>query len=90
MPFEKSKYDQQYNRDHITRKFIPFNDTNPEDAELLAWVNNQGNVTQYIKQLIREDMMVYRDQHLTEDEKNVIRCQNGCQNGIVHCTNVDK
>ena len=56
MPFNKSKYDQQYNRDHITRKFIPFNDTVPEDAELLEWLAQQGNVTQYVKGLIRGDM----------------------------------
>ena len=56
MAFDKNKYDQEYNRAHIRRKFIPFNDTNPEDAELLAWLGQQGNVTQYVKRLIREDM----------------------------------
>ena len=56
MAFDKGKYDQEYNRAHIRRKFIPFNDTVPEDAELLAWLSTKANVTQYVKQLIREDM----------------------------------
>ena len=56
MAFDKGKYDQEYNREHIRRKFIPFNDTVPEDAELLSWLSTKGNVTQYVKQLIREDM----------------------------------
>lgn len=56
MPFNKTQYDIEYARAHIKRKFIPFNDANPEDAELLAWLGQQGNVTQYVKRLIREDM----------------------------------
>ena len=56
MPFDKGKYDQEYARAHIKRKFIPFNDTNQEDAELLSWLAQQNNVTQYIKGLIRDDM----------------------------------
>lgn len=56
MPFDKKAYDMGYARAHITRKFIPFNDTVPEDDELLAWLAKQENVTQYVKQLIREDM----------------------------------
>ena len=56
MAFDKKAYDKEYAKAHITRKFIPFNDTVPEDAELLAWLAQQGNVTQYVKGLIREDM----------------------------------
>ena len=56
MPFDKTQYDIDYARKHIKRKFIPFNDTNPEDAILLEWLASKENVTQYIKQLIREDM----------------------------------
>lgn len=56
MPFNKSDYDKQYAKDHIKRKFIPFNDTNPDDSELLAWLATKGNVTAYVKQLIRADM----------------------------------
>jgi hypothetical protein len=56
MPFDKGRYDQEYNREHIKRKFIPFNELNPEDVKLLAWLETVGNVTQYIKKLIQEDM----------------------------------
>ena len=72
MAFDKGKYDKEYAKTHITRKFIPFNDTVPEDAELLKWLDTVGNVTQYVKQLIREDMLVYRDQHLTDKEKKTL------------------
>ena len=56
MSFNKNKYDQEYNKAHITRKFIPFNDQNPDDSELLSWLSGVENVTQYVKQLIRDDM----------------------------------
>ena len=70
MPFDKKAYDMGYARAHITRKFIPFNDTVPEDAELLKWLACKPNVTQYVKELIRADM---------EAKKQDIRCQIGCQ-----------
>lgn len=56
MAFDKGQYDQAYNREHVRRKFIPFNDRNPDDLELLSWLDQQENVTQYIKGLIRDDM----------------------------------
>ena len=56
MAFNKTEYDKQYAKEHIKRKFIPFNDTVPEDQELLSWLATKANVTQYIKGLIREDM----------------------------------
>ena len=56
MAYIKSEYDKEYAKQHITRKFIPFNDTVPEDVELLKWLDLKRNVTQYIKQLIRDDM----------------------------------
>ena len=54
--FDKSKYDQEYAKEHIRRKHIPFNDTDPEDMLLWDWIRKQPNATQYIKKLIREDM----------------------------------
>jgi cation diffusion facilitator CzcD-associated flavoprotein CzcO len=66
MAFDKKAYDMDYAKQNITRKHIPFNLTNKEDADLLAWLNKQGNVTQYVKRLIREDIAR-------------IGCQNGCQ-----------
>ena len=56
MPFNKGKYDTEYNMNNVTRKFSPFNKNNPEDVALLEWVNakGKGKVTEYIKSLIRE------------------------------------
>lgn len=77
MAFDKGKYDKGYAKEHITRKFIPFNDTVSDDKELLAWLDTVGNVTKYVKNLIREDMLAYRVPHLPEKEKNriVIPCE---------------
>ena len=55
MAFNKSEYDQKYNRENIKRKFIPFNIQNPEDLKLLEWLKGK-NVTAYVKELIRADM----------------------------------
>ena len=56
MPRDKYEYDQQYLKEHIFTKRIPFNNTKQEDVEMLEWINKQGNTTQYIKALVREDM----------------------------------
>ena len=56
MAFDKSKYDVEYAKAHIRRKFLPFNDQNPDDSELLRWLEDQDNITVYLKQLIRDDM----------------------------------
>ena len=69
MPFDKTKYDIEYARAHIRRKHIPFNDTVPEDKELLAWLDTVGNVTQYVKQLIRADIECSRCEHWKECTK---------------------
>lgn len=63
MPFDKSAYDKEYAKKHITRKFIPFNDTVNEDAELLAWLATKENVTAYIKGLIQDDITRFRSQN---------------------------
>ena len=55
MAFDKKTYDKQYAKEHIKRKFIPFNDTVPEDQEILEWLATKPNVTQYVKRLILED-----------------------------------
>jgi len=52
----KARYDMEYARKNIRRKEIPFNLTQPEDAELFRHLESQGNVTQYIKDLIRKEM----------------------------------
>ena len=56
MAFNKGEYDKQYAKDHIKRKFIPFNDTVPEDQEILEWLATKPNVTQYVKALILADI----------------------------------
>lgn len=56
MAFNKSGYDQQYQRDHIATKRVPFNRTSAADMRLLAWAEAQGNFTRYVKRLIAADM----------------------------------
>ena len=56
MAFDKGKYDVEYAKAHIKCKRIPFNDMVDDDKELLEWLEQQGNVTQYIKGLIRADI----------------------------------
>lgn len=53
---DKYAYDQQYIKDHIKMRSIPFNTGKQEDMELMDWLAKQSNATQYIKRLIREDM----------------------------------
>ena len=54
----KSAYDTAYNMENVTRKFIPFNKNNLEDAMMLDWLNKKGkgNVAKYVKGLIWDDM----------------------------------
>jgi len=59
MPFDKSTYDKEYAKEHIKRKHIPFNTSNPDDLEILEWLASKGNISQYVKRLIREDMEKY-------------------------------
>ena len=56
MAFDKGSYDKEYAKKHIKRKFIPFNDTVPGDQMILSWLKTKKNVTQYVKQLIIDDM----------------------------------
>lgn len=58
MAFDKSAYDQQYRRDHIVKKLIPFNRDKPEDMALLEYAESKGprQFSAYVKRLIREDM----------------------------------
>lgn len=43
----------KYDKESVTRVVIKFT---PVDAELLDYLKSQGNVTKYIKDLIRKDM----------------------------------
>lgn len=46
----------KYAREKVKALRLAFYRNNPEDAELLAWVESQPNMTGYLKQLIRQDM----------------------------------
>ena len=86
MAYDKSSYDKQYAKDHIKRKFIPFNDTVPEDVALLEWINKQPNATAYIKELVKCDI---KHRFMLSNEKDPVfdvlfsknRSQNGSQTG---------
>lgn len=52
----KSAYDTQYILNNIVQKRIAFNRNIPEDVEMLDWVEQQPNQTQYMKGLISDDM----------------------------------
>lgn len=54
--FDKSTYDKNYNKSNVTRLFIGFNHNKPDDAEMLEWIRKKENYSQYIKDLIRQDM----------------------------------
>ena len=53
---KKAQYDVQYMKDHVERKFIPFNKGNPDDLRMLEWLKGKKNVTRYVKDLIQADM----------------------------------
>lgn len=54
---KKADYDMQYMRENVVRKFIPFNRRVAFDVEMLDFLATKANVTQYIKSLIRNDML---------------------------------
>ena len=77
MAFNKKEYDISYSKEHIKRKFVPFNDQNPEDAELLAWLEHQPNVTKYIKALIRDDLEHHKARDRMNAETDRVRAEVG-------------
>lgn len=54
----KAGYDKQYQHENVSRMSIFFNKGNPEDVEMMEWLDEKGkrNKTGYVKGLIREDM----------------------------------
>ena len=53
--FNKSAYDQQYAREHLVTKRVPF--YREKDAGLLAFLGARDEpFASYVKRLIREDM----------------------------------
>lgn len=54
--FDQQKYVMDYYRQNITRKVLNFNSQSELDSVLLKWLNSKENYSQYIKELILEDM----------------------------------
>lgn len=55
--FDKYRYDQEYIKKNMKRVLITFNRNNPQDMQLVEWMEKQpGSMTGYMKRLIREDM----------------------------------
>jgi len=53
---DRRKYQSDYQRDVIIQKKISFSRKSPEDMKLLEWSERKKNFTEYIKQLIRDEM----------------------------------
>lgn len=53
----KASYDSSYVMEHQTQRKIIFNDTVPEDMDMLRWLDSKPNKNKYMKELIREDML---------------------------------
>lgn len=54
--FDQQKYVKEYYRQNITRKVLNFNSQSEVDKTLLEWLKSKENYSQYIKDLILEDM----------------------------------
>lgn len=54
MAFDQTKYIEGYLKDHIKQVRVSLN--RKHDADIIAWLEKQGNASGYIKRLIREDM----------------------------------
>ena len=52
--FIKSDYTKRYNKDNY--KCISFRFNKEKESELIAWLDNQEEVTSYIRKLIKADM----------------------------------
>lgn len=59
--FVKSEYTQKYNKD--TYKCISFRFNKQSEPDLIAWLDNQDSVTDYIRKLIRSDMKTSQRRH---------------------------
>ncbi len=53
-PFNKSAYDRQYSKAYLKRYHLNLH--KEYDADIIAHLENQGNVNGYIKRLIRDDI----------------------------------
>ena len=54
MAFDQTKYIENYLKSNIKQVRVSLN--KKHDAEMIAWLDQQGNASGYIKRLIQEDM----------------------------------
>lgn len=54
MAFDQTKYVEGYLKTNIKQVRVSLN--KKHDAEMIAWLEKQGNASGYIKRLIQEDM----------------------------------
>ena len=66
MEFDKTRYDIEYSKNNVMRLFLNFNRNNAEDVALLNFARSHGNVTAYIKDLIRADLETKRGVSLSD------------------------
>ena len=59
--FVKSNYTRAYNK--VTYKNISFRFNVKDEADLIAWLDNQDNLTDYIRRLIRADIKTSQRKH---------------------------
>lgn len=54
----KAAYDKKFQSENVTRKSIFFNKWDPEDKKMVEWLDSKGtgNISGYVKGLIRDDM----------------------------------
>jgi len=53
----KKAYNREYAKKNFKSKLLYFNTQNLEDVVLLEWLQMQENGVQYIKNLIKEDLL---------------------------------
>ena len=56
MGYNKKAFDAEYHKQNLIQKKISFNKKNQDDMELLAYLEQKPNFSQYTKNLIRKDM----------------------------------
>lgn len=55
--FDQREYVKAYAREHIVYRKASFNDQNPQDQQILEWLDTRPESTSaYIKRLILEDL----------------------------------
>ena len=72
--FNKSEYDQQYTKANCKRVMLSFNKSN--DAQILDMLDQQGNKTEYIRNLIQKDIKKKENRNMKFNEmtKRVNQC----------------